>query len=113
MIEVKQLEGTLLVKVTEPRVDASVAIQFKDRFRSAVEGIAGRVVMDLSAVNFVDSSGLGALVACFKQLGPLRKLELVGLTENPEKVLRLTRMDTVFRIHASYDDLNRTLANVS
>ena len=39
-----------------------------------------------------------------KQLGGKNPLELAGLNENVDKVFRLTRMDTVFRIHNSLDD---------
>ena len=64
------------------------------RFR---EGIP--VIMDLTAVNFLDSSGLGAIVAVMKLLAPARRLELAGLTPAVEKVFRLTRMVSVFTIH--------------
>ena len=97
-----QVNGdTLVVTVNEPRIDASVAIQFKDRMREDTEQVAGRVVLDLGKVDFIDSSGLGAIVAAMKQLGAQHRLELSDLNENVDKVFRLTRMDTVFRIHTS------------
>lgn len=83
----------------EDRIDAAGAIQFKDRMRELTIGTTGRVILDLSRVAFLDSSGLGAVVAVMKLLGPDRKLELAGLTPTVEKVFRLTRMDTVFTIH--------------
>ncbi|GAA6181297.1 STAS domain-containing protein [Shimia sp. NS0008-38b] len=94
----------LVVSVHEARIDASVAIQFKDRMREETESALGRVVLNLSEVDFIDSSGLGAIVAAMKQLGGTKPLELAGLNENVDKVFRLTRMDTVFRIHNSLDD---------
>ncbi|MEQ9693065.1 STAS domain-containing protein [Shimia sp. SDUM112013] len=96
--------GTLVVTVNESRIDASVAIQFKDRMRVETEGQEGRVVLDLSRVEFIDSSGLGAIVASMKELGTDRRLDLSCLSENVDKVFRLTRMDTVFRIHDSLTD---------
>jgi anti-sigma B factor antagonist len=60
-----------------------------------------RVVLDMSNVGFLDSSGLGAVVSVMKALGPVRRLELSGLTATVEKVFRLTRMDSVFIIHKS------------
>lgn len=89
----------LVVTAMEDRIDAAGAIQFKERMREAVANPAPRVVLDLSAVTFLDSSGLGAVVAVMKLLGPSRKLELAGLTPTVEKVFRLTRMDTIFTIH--------------
>jgi anti-sigma B factor antagonist len=89
----------LVVHVDEPRIDAAGAIQFKERMREVTVDTAPRVVLDLSSVNFLDSSGLGAVVAVMKLLLPGRKLELAGLTPTVEKVFRLTRMDSVFIIH--------------
>ena len=89
-----------ILKVDENRIDASVAIAFKDRFRDLVSGSSGDVILDLARVDFIDSSGLGAIVAARKLLGGDRKLELAGLTPAVDKVMTLTRMHTVFPIHA-------------
>jgi len=91
--------GAFSVNVDAERIDAAGAIQFKDRFREVVQDSDGRIVLDLSSVEFLDSSGLGAVVAAMKLLGADRRLELVGLTPTVEKVFRLTRMDSVFTIH--------------
>lgn len=100
----EERDGALLVSVLDERVDAAVAIQFKDTMREITATPHQRVVMDMSRIDFLDSSGLGAVVAAMKQLGPNRKLELAGLSPTVAKVFRLTRMDTVFTIH---DDLSQ------
>ena len=92
----------LVIVVAAPRIDAVQAIEFKEKFRAAVAQSDARVVLDLSAVNFIDSSGLGALVASMKALGATRKLELCGLRGNVEKVFRLTRLDSVFKMHKTH-----------
>lgn len=89
----------LIVRIREDRIDAAVAIQFKDRMRELTVG-ARRVILDLSRVTFVDSSGLGAIVAVMKFLAPQCVLELAALTPNVAKVFRMTHMDRVFAIHA-------------
>ncbi len=95
-----ELHGEILViRAMDDRIDAAGAIQFKERMRGLVEVPSARVVLDMSRVGFLDSSGLGAVVAVLKALGPLRRLELAGLTPTVEKVFRLTRMDSVFIIH--------------
>ncbi len=96
--------GALVVTVNESRIDASVAIQFKDKIREQTEDGSGRVILNLAQVNFIDSSGLGAIVAAMKLLGKDRQLDLSGLSENVDRVFRLTRMDTVFKIHDTLDD---------
>jgi anti-sigma B factor antagonist len=95
--------GVLSVEVLEDRIDAASAIRFKERMRDLTQGGDGRVVLDLARVQFLDSSGLGAIVAVKKLLGADRAFELAGLTPTVEKVFRLTRMDTFFTIHPSAD----------
>jgi anti-sigma B factor antagonist len=92
-----------VVSVGEPRIDAAVAIEFKDAMRAATDGGSDTVVLDLSAVQFIDSSGLGAIVAAMKHMGQSRRLALAGLTPTVEKVFRLTRMDSVFSVFPTLD----------
>lgn len=91
-----------VVHVGEPRLDASIAIQFKDEFRT-LTAQCGDVIVDLGAVEFIDSSGLGALVAVFKALGQGRAMALANLQPSVDKVMTLTRMNTVFGIYPSLD----------
>jgi anti-sigma B factor antagonist len=93
----------LSVLVMEDRIDAASAIQFKELMRELTQTADGRVVLDLARVMFLDSSGLGAIVAVKKLLAPDRVLELSSLTPTVEKVFRLTRMDTIFTIHPSHE----------
>jgi anti-sigma B factor antagonist len=91
------------ITVLEDRIDAATAIQFKERMRDLTKDGPPRVVLDLARVQFLDSSGLGAIVAVKKLLSPDRVLELSGLTSTVEKVFRLTRMDSIFTIHPSLE----------
>ena len=93
-----------VISVLEPRIDAALAIRFKDRVRDLAPDNAKRVVLDLSEVDFVDSSGLGAIVAVMKLLAPATRLELCGMGTTVAKVFSLTRMDRVFAIHESVAD---------
>lgn len=97
-----------IVNMTAGRIDAAGAIAFKDAMRTAVAEATDHVVLDLGQVTFVDSSGLGAIVAAMKHMGDGRRLDLAGLTPDVAKVFRLTRMDTVFVIHDDIDRLTAT-----
>lgn len=97
-------DNAQIVTVNAERIDAAIAIQFKEDMRNETENGANRVILDLSEVKFIDSSGLGAIVAAMKQLGSSRKLDLAGLSPMVDKVFRLTRMDTVFDLYASLSD---------
>lgn len=89
----------LIVTPTEERLDAAVAVQFKDSMRGVAATAPGRVVLDLGNVRFLDSSGLGAVIGAMKLLAPGSRLELAALTPPVEKVFKLTRMDRIFTIH--------------
>lgn len=93
-----------ILKVEEARIDAVAAIQFKDKVRELTADHETAVVLDLSNVDFIDSSGLGAIVAAMKQLGTDRPLHLAGLTPIVSKVFALTRMERVFKIYADADE---------
>jgi len=96
-------DGIRTVTVPEARIDAAAALRFKDAMRAVTADGPDHVILDLSQVNFVDSSGLGAIIAAMKQMGAGRRLDLAGLTPDVAKVFRLTRMDTVFVIHDRAD----------
>jgi anti-sigma B factor antagonist len=78
-------------------------LSFKDRMRDITEGGTDTVLLDLNHVHFIDSSGLGAIVAAMKNLSPDRRLVLAGLTPTVDKVFRLTRMDSVFGVFSTVE----------
>lgn len=106
-LNAEHLSHALVIQVMEDRIDAAGAIQFKERMRELVAGTTPVVILDLSRVSFLDSSGLGAVVSVLKLMGPDRKLQLSGLTPTVEKVFRLTRMDTIFTIHRTLPQVVR------
>lgn len=93
-----------VVKLIEDRLDAALAVRFKDSLKDLVDEGGDHMVLDLSQVAFMDSSGLGALVGHMKYMGTERKFEICGLSPTVEKVFKLTRMDSVFKIYDSVDD---------
>ena len=95
---VSEVGSDLILTVIDRRIDAAVAVRFKDKMLELTQHDAKRIILDLSQVEFLDSSGLGAVVGSMKQLGRTRTLDLAGLTPTVEKVFRITRMDRVFRI---------------
>jgi len=92
------------LKMKQARLDAAQAIDFKEAVRAIADDGANFILLDMSSVEFMDSSGLGALVSVMKYMGAEKKIEITGLTPVVEKVFKLTRMDEVFRVHNSADD---------
>ncbi|KAB7614863.1 STAS domain-containing protein [Amylibacter sp. SFDW26] len=92
------------IQLHETRLDAAQSIRFKEAIREIVDEGAEHILLDMQEVKFMDSSGLGALVAMMKYMGAEKKFELTGLTPMVEKVFKLTRMDEVFQVHPSVQD---------
>lgn len=104
-----EIAGTRVVSVEEDRIDAAVAVPFRERLMELSHDGPRRIVLDLKSVGFLDSSGLGAIVGAKNALGPDRLLDLAIPKPPVEKVFRMTRMDRVFRI---YPDANAALLDV-
>lgn len=63
-----------------------------------------QVVIDLSKVLFMDSSGLGALVSGLKRVGATGTVTVVAPHRAVRTLFQLTRMDTVFTVVDRVDD---------
>ena len=92
-------------------MDAAVAIEFKDAMHAETLDGPKIVVLNLSSVNFIDSSGLGAIVASMQHMGQDRTLALAGLTPTFDKVFGLTQMDTVFSLFTALEGALEALCN--
>lgn len=100
MLVAEREQGDLtIVEIGKRRLDASVAGEFKKSMIGLVDKGRRQILVDLADVDFIDSSGLGALVSVLKYLGRDGSLELAGLNKAVEKVFNLTRMSNVFVIH--------------
>ncbi|MCW3040436.1 MAG: anti-sigma-factor antagonist [Solirubrobacterales bacterium] len=87
------------------RLDLVSAAQLRKHVERAVDDGHVRVVTDLAGVAFIDSTGLGALIAALKharQAGG--ELRMAAAGEQVTTVLKLTRLDRVLRAYATVDD---------
>jgi|TARA_R110002049_G_scaffold44333_5_gene129999 anti-sigma B factor antagonist len=102
-VSAKTEDRFCVVSVMHQRIDAAAALEFKEAMRQTTADAPNVVILDLHRVDFIDSSGLGAIVATMKHLAPQRSLVLAGLTPAVEKVFKLTRMDSVFSVFNTLD----------
>ena len=91
----------LVVTPLEERLDARVATDFKERMAELIASGNTKIVMDLSKVEFIDSSGLGAIVSSLKRMGGRGDLVVCGLQETTMTMFKLTRMDRVFQVFSN------------
>ena len=96
-------DGFSIVSILETRLDASLAPDFKAQMEDIISNENHNIILDISKLNFMDSSSLGAMVAVYKTLGSKGKLVIFGASGVVLDLFKLTRMDSVFTIK---DDLN-------
>ena len=109
-IESRSEGGVHILEVKDRRIDARSAPDLKQKIASHVTEGAQWLVLDLSEVEFVDSSGLGAIVSALKLLGHSGDLVISGAGETVVSLFKLTRMDKVFRMFATVDEARQALA---
>lgn len=103
----EQTQGAVMVLGPDGALSQDDAEQFKGRLDHALAESAGRVVVDLSAVPFVDSRGLEVLVEANDVLADGgRSLKLCGINETIREVLDLTGIALRFD---HFDDMNSAL----
>lgn len=98
MIELRREGDVTVVSLVEKRLDATLAPRFRSDVVGLVNDGASKLVLDLSQVQFMDSSGLGALVSVLKAVGGRGSVVVCGLSSSVQQLFRLTRMDKVFSI---------------
>ena len=95
----------VLVVVQEERLDAHNSGEFKNHIMRLFEEGKNHLIIDLQAVRFVDSSGLGALVSGFKNASSRSgSLKLSGLQLQVKSMFELTRLHRVFEVFADVDE---------
>jgi anti-sigma B factor antagonist len=83
------------------KIDASVAVEFRKQLLDLVADGENRLILNMGGVDFIDSSGLGALVSVLKKIGPDGRIKLYAVKDGVRSIFELTRLDRVFDIHIS------------
>ncbi|PLX89862.1 MAG: anti-anti-sigma factor [Desulfuromonas sp.] len=93
------------IVVQEERMDAHNSGSLKEEMLKLFDEGKCNLVIDLSSVRFVDSSGLGALVSGFKNASTKDgNLKLCCLQPQVRSMFELTRLHRVFEIFTSADE---------
>ncbi len=99
----KQQGRVTVIQITGA-LDASSSEDFKAYANALIERDKNQLVVDLSGIPFMDSSGLGALVSLFKRVRAREgDLKLAAANETVHKVFTLTRLDRVFDLCADVE----------
>lgn len=105
----KNGQEVLIIKPDSSRIDASSAVQFKNQMLDIIQSGKNTIILDLSEVDFIDSSGLGALVSSRKTMGSKGDIVLCDVSERVLNIFKVTRMNKVFKIFNSKDEALRDM----
>jgi len=81
----------------EGALDAVTAPELRPTLDALVSEKRPKVIVELSALRLIDSSGVGALVALYKRLRAQGGIvSVIGLKDQPLAIFKLLRLDRVF-----------------
>jgi len=77
------------------------AAEAREQFRAIVEQGGGQLIVDLSGVTFIDTSGVAVLISAYKAVrGKNGRMILSGIPANVQALLELTRLNEIFELFA-------------
>ncbi|MDM8557008.1 STAS domain-containing protein [Desulfococcaceae bacterium HSG7] len=101
-ISVKEMGDVGVIKL-EGRLDAHSAKKVKDTITGQVKAKLINLVVDMGAIKFMDSSGLGTLVASLNSVRRAKgQLKIASIHNQVRAIFELTRLHLVFEI---FDDV--------
>lgn len=109
-IEIKETQGVLALHILEARFGADAVESFLQQAMPRIEQGVPLVLLDLSPVGFMDSSGLGAIVTCLKAQRTRGKMAICGVRESVASLFQLTRMDKVVDLYSTVEEAATALA---
>ena len=91
--------GKVQVLACEGRMDAQVSGLLKDRIQELLDKGTTQLVVDMEGLEFLDSSGLGALVSCLRRVKEKKgEIKLAGLRPEVHSIFEITRVSRLFHI---------------
>jgi anti-sigma B factor antagonist len=98
----KKKDGVIIIGI-KGKLDAASADSFKQNFDAVIQD-GKNFVFDMSGVDFIDSTGLGRIVASLRGISEKSgDLKLAGIRSDVMIVFQITR---AYRIFDIYDDVN-------
>jgi anti-sigma B factor antagonist len=99
VIHEREVEGILILDLHGRLVAGEAAGALRERGVQAASSESRNMILNLESVDYIDSSGLGTLVAAHSTLGKAGGgMALMNLSKRSAELLVLTKLATVFRI---------------
>jgi anti-anti-sigma factor len=104
-VQTRQVDSGATVVAPTGRLDVAGAPALKDAISEALKNGQAKVVIDMEGVSFVDSTGLGSVIAALKQIrGSQGDLRLAAPNQQVRVVLELTTLDRVFPYYSTVEE---------
>lgn len=85
--------------IVEGQVDMHTSPELRSQLRGALGEKANPVVVDLSLVSFIDSSGLATLIEALQATGKYGgRLRLCGLSPEVRNLFELSKLTSIFEL---------------
>jgi anti-sigma B factor antagonist len=105
----REVDGVTVLDLNGRITLGEGSVQLRDAIRDLIGKGQKSILLNLSDVNYIDSSGLGELVSAYTTArNQGAALKLLGLTKKVNDLLQLTKLYTVFDI---YDDEASSIAS--
>lgn len=89
----------------QSKFDADTVNEVRGHFDYLIKHCAGDVLVDMSSVNELDSSGIGALVFLYKRLKiESRDLGLLGVNGKPDELLTMLRINQTIKQYENIEE---------
>jgi anti-sigma B factor antagonist len=97
--------GPSNVMPLEGEIDLHVSQGIAKSLKTMTDAKPPKLVVDLSRVSYIDSSGLAVLIEAMQNVGAYGgKFSLAGLQEGVRPIFEIARLDQVFRIFPTVDE---------
>lgn len=107
----KLIEGVFVLDVRGRITLGPETRAIRERVKAALDAGHSRIVMDLGAVDYIDSSGLSTLIAAYTSARSAGgELKLLRLTKQVHSLLQITRLSTVFDVYDTLDAARRSFS---
>jgi len=105
----RQVGGVTILDLTGTITIDQDAGRLKDKINSLIQQARTSVVLNLAQVSYIDSGGLGQLVASYASLAKTSGgLKLLHLTKRNHDLLSITRLVTLFQTFETEDEAVRS-----
>jgi len=101
-------KGDITILALKGSLNALTAPEFKPQIDALVGARRLRVIVDLSGLELIDSSGVGAIVSLFKRLRMIGgDVKIAALQGQPKEIFRILRLEKAFEIAGTVEEAER------